>query len=150
MADSIRQQIIDAIETQLGTILTTNGYETNLGSNIFVWKPEPFAATEVPGADIQDQEETIDLAVWLHEHSLTLAVKVVGSGTTVTADLRKYIADVTKAVGVDLTWGSLAQDTAFSGTDLIEVEVNDKVRMGVQMNFTVQYNTAPFDPYPSP
>ena len=150
MADSIRQQIIDAIETQLGTILTTNGYETNLGSNIFVWKPEPFAATEVPGADIQDQEETTDLAAQLHEHLLTIAVKVVGSGATIENDTRKYIADVIKAVGVDVTWGALAQDTAPTGIDLIDVAIDDAVRMGVQLNFIIQYTTVPFDPYTNP
>src|SRR3990170_6560821 len=55
MADSKRQQIVSALDTRLKTILTTGGYETNLGNNVKWWRQEPFADTE-SGISCEDSE----------------------------------------------------------------------------------------------
>jgi hypothetical protein len=152
MADSKRQQIVSAIKTRLQGITVANGYETDLGNAIYEWRLSAYQSTELPGADLRDTTETVGVTVGSHEHKMTAEVKVLGSTSSLPADIRKRLADVVKAAGTDLTWGGLAEDTAAAGQDLIEAEVNitgtGLVKVcAASVRFEVSYTTAPFNPY---
>jgi hypothetical protein len=152
MADSKRQQIISAIKTGLQGITIANGYETDLGNYIYEWKLAAYQSTELPGADLRDTTETVTNTIDLHQHDMTVEVKILGNTSSIAADIRKRLADVIKAVKTDLTWGGLAEDTVVIGEDLIEAEINITGTGAVKVNaasarFTVSYTTAPFDPY---
>ncbi len=42
---------------------------------------------------------------------MTVEIKILGNTSSLATDIRKRLADVVKAVSVDLTWGGLAEDT---------------------------------------
>ncbi|RQW89937.1 MAG: hypothetical protein EHM79_02200 [Geobacter sp.] len=111
---SKRQQIVDAIETRMKTILTTGGYATNAGRNVFDWRITPIPETELPAICIYDGDCAIDYEetpVGLQGHFLIVDLVSDAKGSAARADVRKINADVVKAIGTDLTWGGLAVDT---------------------------------------
>lgn len=119
---SKRQQIVDAIETRMKTILTTGGYATNAGQHVFVWRKTPIPETELPSICIYDGECQIyyeETPVGLQGHFLTVELVADAKGAAAQVDVRKINADVVKSIGTDPTWGGLAIDT-----DLISHGIN--------------------------
>ena len=56
MSDSLREQIIQAIVTRLGTIRTANGYNTNIGARVERARPV-FGPEELPAVSVTPQPE---------------------------------------------------------------------------------------------
>lgn len=149
MADSIRQQILDAVATRLGTITTANGYETEAGGNVYEWAVVPLDQDNLPALGYKDSgEDIVDETVG--EQIRTLHVDIVGieKGTAVTAFTRKISADVIKAAGTDLTWGGLAEDTTLrtAGKD-IEIEHKDRKLAANLTGLDIEYSTQRFNSY---
>src|SRR4030067_3246140 len=112
MADSIRQQIINAVDTRLKTIKIINGYETDAGLNVFHYKENPFEQDKflcIEYRDVNDYPE--DLSFGLFLHTITLEIRAYANGITIDKTARKLKADIEKAINTDLTWGGLAEDT---------------------------------------
>lgn len=152
MPTSRRQTLIDAVVTRLRSILTAGGYETNLGQQIHVWRDTtaaPWTAAELANGalNLRDpkQASTQEL-VNKHHHILDLVCEIaVASGLEANV-IRKMIADVFKAIGVDRKWSGAAFDT-LPGDDQILVAQNGTAITGALVNFTIHYRTASFDPY---
>lgn len=144
-ATTVRQQIVTAIDTRLHGILTANGYRTNLGSNVYTWKTEPFTASQIPGADIQDgAEDTVFITCGEHLHRLTVNVRVV---STTEADVRKAIADVVQAVGTDVEFSGLAQDTGIDTDGSVGQDQRGETLMYAgRVTLIVEYTSDPFTP----
>ncbi len=150
MADSKRQKIINAVDARLKTILVTGGFETDLGKNVFAWRSEPLQASELPGLIYRDVSQEVsddEAAIGQHEYELTVEVEIIAqSGATTGSQLRKMIADVIKAIGVDITWGALAQRSN-PVSDSINFEQAEKVIAGALVTFTIIYRTNQWDAY---
>ena len=146
MADSKRQQIITALDARLKTIKTVNGYETNLGDNVFELRPAPLQDSELPGVVYYDTNETHDIAVQTHIHTISINMDVITSGATTIATVRKMIADIIKAVGVDVTFGNLAEDSRILSDD-IKIEHESKLIGGALIKMEIEYTTNTFNPY---
>ncbi|MHC1697778.1 MAG: hypothetical protein AB9919_06920 [Geobacteraceae bacterium] len=119
---SKRQSIVNAIETRMKTILTTNGYATNAGQHVFVWRTTDIPETEMPSICIYDSDCPIDYEntpVGLQGHRLTVDLVGDAKGASAQVEVRKINADLLKAIGTDPTWGGLAIDT-----DLISHGIN--------------------------
>src|SRR6266478_147352 len=100
-----RQDIIDAIKSRLQTISTTNGYHTNLGANVFVYRDAPIEPYELPALVVKDYkctkvDELTDVNLSFENWNVFIEVEFVfaTSGNSIT-DVRKGIADVYKAIG---------------------------------------------------
>lgn len=129
---SNRQQIIDAIETRLKTILTTGGYATNAGQHVYVWRTTPLADADLPALLVSDtgvtknmDVSTLDTDYW----DLLVDIEAATTGSSSREVMRSILADVRKAVKVDLTWGGLALHTAFESAD-IALEQGEKLTGG--------------------
>ncbi len=147
MADSIRQQIIDAFETRLQTIaIADDGYETELGANISQYRTEDWQESDLPGGDIREGEESIEVSGTHHIFTLPLELEVKVSGTASAADVRKVIADVTKAIGVS-KFSSFVETIRPLSNGEPDFDKKDKLFGGITMNFEVIYRTGAFDPY---
>lgn len=147
MADSIRQRIITAVDTRLKAMLTTGGYELNLGRSVHEWRSTPFDEGDLPAVVYRDTNEVVEVTVGRHDHRMELEIEMVLSGSTAPATMRKAVADIVKAVGADVTWGGLAFDTGYAGSENIAVMQNERRIAGVLMRFVVSYATVPFDNY---
>lgn len=76
-------------------------------------------------------------------HNLMIEIDLA---TTSQEEMRKVLADVEKAVNVDLTWTALAFYTRIEGDDS-EVEHLDQKYFGSKLIMTVQYKTVMGNPY---
>jgi hypothetical protein len=150
----LRQDIIDKIETKFKTILVVNGYHTNLGNNVFVWRPGILQADELPAIVVRDVWDVIDSEGEfgpknVFTHMMQVESEVVAGGASSDKTVRQMIADVHKAIGVDDTWDGKAVTTILnngiseSGTpaDEMNVQQEGNIIAGAKIRFRVLYRT---------
>lgn len=148
MTDTIRQKLVDAIKARLQTIKTVNGYETNLGNHVFEWRNAPLEEHEMPGLVFRDLDEAIPLTGLVENHELEIEIELyTADGVATPATTRKAIADVSKCIGADATFGGLAQDTVPAKEEAIMFEHKAKVLSGARLKLVVKYLTYRFDSY---
>ena len=138
---STRQDILDAVETALGLILTASGYLTDAGDNVYVQRATPLDDSSVPAIVIYDSE-SVDADTFGEElHLLTLELELVASGDTADQMVRQVETDVINVVQLDPTWGGLADDTVITRNDEIQMMAVDKIMSAMALTLTVEYTT---------
>jgi len=145
--DPKRQQILTAVGAVFSLITTANGYNTNIGQHVYVYKPRAFEAGELPGMDIRDSHKTSQGTVGEEHHELEVSVTAVEDGDLSPETLRDIEADIVTAIGVDRTWGGLAVDTSTLSVGQASVQVGERVVSGAKANFTIEYYTENMNPY---
>ena len=144
---AIRQQIMEAVETLCGTITTANGYLTNIGSDVLVnpdkeWEPasqdyptgiiiRETASTHMPGM-IGEDFGTLDVDVHIHSQ----AYRESEPQDTV----RNGFIDLIEAIGMDKTFGGLADDCVVSNAPAVEVQ-RGKRNATLTVSFRIQFRT---------
>ncbi len=152
MADSKRQQICTAIDTRLKTILVSNGYETNLGNNVYEYWQVALEEDELPGVIWKDSAETsVPLVSDTQDRLLTIELILQAAGSDAPKQLRKMIADIEKAIktdGTGITWGGLAIDTdPINMSEAFEIEHKERRIGACKLNFIIKYRTGYLNPY---
>ena len=144
MADTIRQQIITAIDTQLKTISVANGYRTELGATVQEWDVTPLDPdSETYRLEYRDEEEArADLTVGEHTMGLVMVIRVLTSGSTSAADIREMISDVAKAMYEDPTFGGLAYDTNQAAPAILDKDEAADTASGAEIRFLIEYTVA--------
>ena len=156
MADSIRQQIFDALILRLRTISVANNYKTVLGSNVYEHKTTAWEASQLPGLDVQEGDEAVNSQGEWHFFTLTIEINIAVSGTASQQDVRKAIADVTQGVGkppspaANVKFSSLIDRVVPVSISQPDFEQKDNLFGNIQMIFNVFYKTLAFDPYLQP
>ncbi len=143
MADSIRQQIISAIDTRLKTILVANGYETNAGLNVFAWRDTALEAAELDAILYRDRTESRTPGVGVYEFILPVEIQIV---STSASQVRKILADLEVAIFVDESWGEIALNTELE-TDEMEIEQKETLFVAAGIIMPIEYRTVRGDPY---
>lgn len=118
------QNIVTAVDTQMKTILTTNGYQTNLGQHVVVWRAAPIEEGETSFLNIRDlwevkADDVIKGSNNLDNWFLVFELEIVAApGSTTPETVRKGVADVHKAIGAAAAtkWGI----TGTNGAGLVE------------------------------
>lgn len=145
--DSIRQQIIDAIDSRLKTITMQNGYNSDIGNNVFYWRAENYGKEELPLMEYRDIACATRRKGLLEENTITVEVEVAtAAGTTTAREIKSMIADTRKAIQIDTTWGKLAANTRCTG-DEIAIEQKEKIIGGAKITFEIDFRTPVGDPY---
>ena len=152
MADSIRQRIVDAVDTRLKTILVANGYESNLGRSVFAWHDRELAVEVIDlpciiwrDTDCDDSNATVG-TLGYHLHALRMECEILDNRDAIPVMLRKEVADVIKAIGTDTTWGGLANRTnPISHT--LEVNQTEKLEGRATITFQIEFYTSKLNPY---
>ena len=155
MADK-RDQIMSAVVAGMKNILDENGYNSDLGANVFEWRPKiidpsgsgyvPTEQDELPALHVRDP---LDKAVTIEQdgsedHDLTLELEIAHEGGATGAAMRGQIADVRKAIGVDVTWGGLASDTSREMTaETIRVQA-DRTFFRTLIRTKITYTTSEY------
>mgnify|MGYP001423093616 CR=1 FL=1 len=139
----VRQQIMDAVKTRLQSITVANGYNFNLGNNIYEWRIRPLAMATLPALVYRDVETDIEL-IEAHRNRLNIEIEIISNSSIV--DIRKMIADVYKAIGVDIQWGGLALNT-YPRSDRIMREQEEQTITGAIINIIIEYRTKEWNPY---
>lgn len=153
MADSIRQRILTTFNTRMGTIKVASSYETDLGLSIFEWRTTDVQASELPALIWKDismseaEQITIMGPASQTEQAIELELSLmVQDGPDTGSTLRKAIADVQKAIGVDETWGGLAIRTDDMGNETGRDQAG-KITGSATMQIRITYRTKRWNPY---
>jgi hypothetical protein len=146
MATSVRESIVSSIITRLETILTANGYETNLGSNVFDWKVTDVQESELPCVIVKDTSEDVETRGGNHLHRLQIELEAKAPGVDRSIP-RKIIADVQKAIGVDPNFDNQVYKTEPVENETLSLEQQNKVFSSIVIKFIVNYSTLAFQPY---
>jgi hypothetical protein len=144
MAESIREQIVDAIITRFQNILKSKGYETDFGENTILWPTSPFSEIELPAICVFDMtEEITEMAMGRHQIWLGIQINLLSSSPD---EVRKGIADISKAIGTDRTFGGLALGVEPPNNEMMVAEA-EKIFSGAKINFRILFTTLAWDPY---
>ncbi len=149
MADTKRQDIVDAIKTLLETILIANAYETNLGSNILEWE-DNLPDENLPAASFSDTNDEIgngEPSVDQEGHNLT--VEVTGKAQEVGRPLlvaRQAMGDVIKAFGSDRTLGGLVT-YIYLTSQALDKDHKENVISSFNVVVNVFYESNQLDPF---
>jgi len=127
--------------------ITTPVYYTQIGAHLFEHKTVPFTDTELPGINIADTDETLELDAEdasITIHTLNVRIDAAFAGATSATEARKAIADIDKAINVDKTWGGYARRTLPVSNTLIG-DQEDLYITGVSVNIQIEYLTSAFE-----
>jgi len=140
---NLRQQIVDAIETRLKTIRVANGYQTEAGQHVFPWRLVPIPDSDMPALCIYDTDCNMspDGAIGYFTHELQVDIDAIVSGSASRTTVRSIMEDVFRAVGVDRTWGGLAEHTEIQSHG-INLEQAERVLGAGQVRMTVRYRAS--------
>lgn len=152
MADTTRQQIVDALIARLETILGNKdggGFVTFAGGNVSLWKVVDVEQTKLPALVVRDTTDLIDREGVATAGDHTLTVEIDGlceASKTETADkvARKLMADILKAIGVDESFGGLAYRTRLAQANM-QVVKESKHFGGVDLALTINYRTGKWE-----
>lgn len=117
---SVRQQIVDEIQTALQGITVFNGYNTDAGQNVFVWLDgEPLV---FPALILRDTLATVNrnqgVEVGRHEHRMIVEVAVKTANATSQAQVRSILEDVVTCLWANRKWNGLARVTNLTETSV--------------------------------
>jgi len=140
MADSRRQDIIDAINTQFAKIRTANGYKTNIGASVREWQTTPIPVDVLPAICFRDGDNEIEASAFDKSFNrVILVIEAFGKDVSA-ATVRTYVEDIYKAVGADETWGGLALETQPLG-DTINMETEEEGVGRATVRISILYET---------
>ena len=140
-----RQSIMAALEDQLQTILTTGGYNSNLGSNVYEWRDTPLESGSLPALIYRDMQDSIAQTFGNQEHRLTVSLDIFDDCTA--SYMRGLIADVTKCLGANLTLGGLCEDVLPISDEAIQAEHDNRKIFGVSIKIIIAFVSLNWDPY---
>ncbi len=147
MTDSIRQKIISAIDTRLKSILIAGGYETDIGQNVWDWRAESLEEDNLPALIYRDTGTETEFGTFTtFTHKMTVNIMVAVSSTTPMTTIRKIIADIDRAIGMDDTWGGLALMT-IKISDESQVEIDEVKFAGCQVVIEITFRTTAWNDY---
>lgn len=149
MSDSIRQQIVDAIQLRLGTIMQGQSFTLPDGlyvcqnsiAGVYPWRKTPFSTREVPAIEFWDASAEVSPSESSRqEHELHIGLQILVAEKTPASTARSILADVTACIGSDARWGGLARWTNITGHGLVVEKAGDVIA-AAQLSFTVIYRT---------
>lgn len=138
---SARQDIIDALDARLQTILTTNGYGTNAGQHVYEHRATPLNETEMPGIVFRDSETVTADTFGEELHTLEIILELHAAGAGAQDTVRSIAADVIAALGTDPTFGGLAEDVEIPREESLVLEAAEQFYAAGTLTVTIQYVT---------
>jgi hypothetical protein len=156
MAETKRQKIVDEIKRRLAAITIANGYESDLGLGPIDEWPVTYLEDELPALGVFDLVNTMVQDYAQQKgliNELPMQVRIFLSREPSPATVRKYLADVQRAVITDPTTnerdaqlGQLAVDMQPQEEGFIVPKESFQID-GAAVGFVVQFLTEPFNAY---
>ena len=146
MSDTKRERIIKAIETRMATITIANGYNTEIGKNVFRAIPK-IDPSQLPACDIFPLTETTE-RIGGGNYLCTMALNIVAIAKTESQNpsvlSEQILGDIRMALA-GLSFSSDAEDVSYAsgGTN----DYSNKETVSVTVNFIIKYFSKINDPY---
>lgn len=140
---TIRQQIVNALETKFKTITVANGYATAIGTKVYPWRKTEIDEADLPALCFWDQaadmqRETLGNTT---SHTLSVTVALFVTGKTTPAQARDGLNDILKALWTDPLLGGLVVQYVPKSHEL-SMEVDGDICGAGQVKFDVTYYTS--------
>lgn len=147
MLDSLREQILQAIQSRLQTIHTGNGYTTDIGNAVCRSK-KSIREGELPVLSIWDTEEAVDRAYGNYECTLTVAIDVAFAfDENFSVISNRYLADVAYCIlNNNSELKALTNDIVYTSNTSYLVDDTYDIG-GIRVEFQVNYTTVAGDPF---
>ena len=148
--NTIREDIISALDTRLKTIKATAGYASNVGSHVFEWREDPLQDGELDALEYRDLAcetgPTETIRTWMHK--LTVQIRICSK----TMDqIRKIIGDLDKAIGADTldpTKATMLSSLIIERTgDETAIEFKERRYLVCIVTYIMTYPTVEWDQY---
>jgi len=148
------QEILNSIRDTFKTILISNGYHTDLGSNVYINKANKLISSANENAiNIVDVSLSAITAksggfVNFFDYQLNIEATLHFRGGTASTDIREGIWDVEKAIGTNLKWDDQAINTyPPEGGEFIQLifEQEENIIVGAKINFIIEFRTKQWD-----
>lgn len=138
---------MDAVGVALARIKTTNGFHTNAGNTVYVWRTSPIDDSALPCIVYRDIGSTrIDNSAGYFRHRLIVEIEGYALGSATADDLRDLLEDIYTAIGTDAYWGNkwggLAEFTEAPEEDTMELRQQDRIIGVVTVRVPIVYDTA--------
>jgi hypothetical protein len=145
---TIRQELVAAVVARFGGITVAGGYLTDTGKNVVLWAVNPLPQEKLPGIVVRDRRcETTLVGRVAHEHRYYFEADLY---SPIAVDVRAVLADVQKAIAVDIRWlvggRPLAVDTQPLDDELDRGQ-EERLLNGCRYRFVVIVRTKPFSPF---
>ena len=143
MPNTVREEILQDIKTELSEISVANGFDNNIQS-VSQWDPNGIALQAVPRIVITlGSESNDDDAYDLTTCRLTVYITVYsrideGSATAADTALNSLLGDIKKKLKEDITRGGKAVDTKFLEVETFE-SVEGQGEVGLIITTEVHY-----------
>lgn len=147
MADSRRQRIVEKLISIFEKNTKLYGHKTNLGSNVFEWKTTDFQESDLPGMNLRDTDEAVEVKGLNHYYTLTIEIEAKVQASTSTTTAREVIADIMTIIGQNCSLGGLTTNIRPVENELLDFEKANKKFGTILMRFEIQYITKAFQPY---
>ena len=136
---TVREQVVNAVADRFRQILTVNGYNTDVGNSVYVWKDTPFSVDdELPALNIRDESSEIEEHTNVSEIvRLNIRVDIVTANNNPIPTIRAILEDVRKAISVDETFGGLVLYTRMVGDEIDSVSKEDLIASAYVRLYTV-------------
>ena len=164
--ESKRTRIIGRVKARFEGIKKAQGFKTDLGLNVFVWRTGTFSEEELEGMpdgalvirDIDeiktvegDQTKVNKLSTEKFMRELHIQCEIVTSGTDAAEKFRKAVADIETAIRKDVRWKDAEGKPLAIGTrpriDRSVVEQQSRKVGGDIYEFFIHYVTGAFNAY---
>lgn len=136
---STRQDILGSLEARLQTIKKVNGYQTDAGLHVYLWRKTPFTSAEYPALLVVDRlvERGYDSAsISTVETKLTVEIIALDTGAD---EARLIEEDVVKALG---SWDVTTEEFDWlyvPKTELLKEE-NDQENTSIMLTVVIEYD----------
>ena len=139
---SVRQHLIDHLKAKIAEVKKINGYNTDLGLNIFEWRDHPLTKDELPGVIIRDSLNRRITPTSIAKFRWALRIEIAVFGRT-PQEIRAGIEDVLKVLRQceEEKWGGQAEWTTLADGDEMSFERYDIEIGAAIITFDVIYET---------
>lgn len=139
---STRQQIIEAVATKLQEITVSNGYLTEVGARVYVWRRHPVEKDEAPCLLVFDANLRRDYGgvIGLVENLLTISITAVVASNTPADDAREIESDLILCLGNFPDVGGLANWLRVESSELTMAQ-HEKLTGAVSVSVMISYTS---------
>lgn len=148
---SVKQLMTDAIQDKLELISIANGYNTDIGTNVFHWRISEFSEAELPAVNIRSTNSRWETLVsFRHSWTVEYEIEAVAHAPTEAgATLNDLEADLMQALGaeprIEQTFGTSAARIAINDCEHF-VKQGNITLAGVRLKLTAFFSTKLWEP----
>lgn len=148
--ETVHKRIIDQLKAKIQLIRVIDGYQTDLGLNVYHQSPSPVIEGELPACNIIDRNVRFDPGALsgTHQHfcQLETSVDIYTSGDNAVTDIYKCIGDVIKAIGLDRTLGNTCTNIRLVDYT-VQTDMTDTIIASSVLSFDIEFFINLFNPF---